>query len=291
MIKPTNNKKDKNRKFLHCTLLPKNRRGDIPITILVIGVVMVCTIALISFFLASISVRNNFIGIGLVEQLDSQIEENSFSGKTNFLENNAQTDLSQIILKAKDENIVDRKCKCGDNCQNYAAWISQSSLSNGISDPILLLSLMMQESSCNANAASGSSVGLMQINLANCGSYGLPSDSASCKQELINNPQKNIEIGANILKDKYEMFKGGKVFTGCSRTVSYDGWKAALRGYNGWGCGTDSFGNKITAQDNFVEEVTRRAETLRGNYIEKETTTGMFWWIKKIVSFSVEYKV
>jgi len=266
-----------------------NKRGDIPITILVIGVVMVCTLALISFFSSSLKVRNSFVGIGLVEKLDSQIEENSFYGTVSSTE--TETDLSAIILETKNNEIVRRTCNCGDNCQNYANWISQYSLASGIPDPVILLSLMMQESDCTANAFSGSSVGLMQINLANCGAYGLSSDQETCKQELISNTEKNIEIGATILKEKYDNFKDGKVFVGCTeRNVNYVEWEAALRGYNGWGCGKDSFGNKITAQDSFVEEVTRRVEILKGNYVEKETTKGILWWAKKIVSFSVEYK-
>jgi hypothetical protein len=55
-----------------------NKRGDIPITILVVGVVLICTIALVSFISSSISVRKSFTGIAIVEQLDSQIEENAF---------------------------------------------------------------------------------------------------------------------------------------------------------------------------------------------------------------------
>jgi hypothetical protein len=282
-----NNKQDKNRKFFHCNFFPKNRRGDIPITILVVGVVLVCAIALISFLSSSIKVRNSFVGIGLVEQLDAQIEENSFYGNVSSGET---SDLNKIINEAKNSKTVDRTCKCGSNCGDYATWILQSALHNGIQDPVILLSLMMQESDCTANAFSGSSVGLMQINLANCGSYGLPSDSVMCKQELIDNPAMNIEIGAKILREKYDTFKDGKVFVGCSRTVNYADWEAALRGYNGWGCGTDSSGKKITSQDNFVEEVMRRTEILKGNYVEKETTNGILWWAKKIVSFSVNYK-
>jgi hypothetical protein len=57
-----------------------NKRGDIPITILVVGVILICTIALVSFISSSISVRKTFTGISVVEQLDSQIEENYAKG-------------------------------------------------------------------------------------------------------------------------------------------------------------------------------------------------------------------
>ena len=52
-----------------------NRRGDIPITFLVIGVILVCCIAVFSFLSSTIKIRNSLIGINLVEKLNSQIEE------------------------------------------------------------------------------------------------------------------------------------------------------------------------------------------------------------------------
>ena len=263
-----------------------NRRGDIPIAILSIGVVLVCSIALFSFFNSTIKMRNNFVGIGLVEQLNSQIEDNYVNEKNSA---NSNEDINKIIAYAKQNTVVGRTCNCRASCDNFANWISQSSSKNGI-EPIILFSLMMQESDCTSKASSGSSVGLMQINLINCGSYGLPSDKDECKKQLINNPQLNIEIGAEILKDKYNAYGSGKIFVGCSRTVSYSGWEAALRGYNGWGCGKDILGNKIVEQDNYVEEVVRRSEALKGNYAEKETTSGLLWFKKKTVSFSVEFQ-
>jgi hypothetical protein len=280
-----NNQQAKSRKFLHCNFFPKNRRGDIPITILVVGVVLICSIGLISFVSSTTKIRTSFAGIGLVEQLDSQIEENYAKGSVSNPAN-----LNDLINIARNSKIINRICNCKDKCADYAQWISQSASNNNIPDAVLLLSLMMQESDCTQNAFSGSSAGLMQINLDNCGAYGLSSDKTECKNELVNNPEKNIEVGAKILREKYEASKDGKVFVGCERTVSYSEWQAALRGYNGWGCGTDSKGKKLVEQDNYVEEVIRRAEILKGNYVEKETTKGILWWVKKIVSFSVEYK-
>jgi hypothetical protein len=55
-----------------------NKRGDIPVTILVVGVVFICAIALMSFIASSISIRKSFTGIALVEQLNSQVEEHLF---------------------------------------------------------------------------------------------------------------------------------------------------------------------------------------------------------------------
>jgi len=56
-----------------------NKRGDIPITILVVGVLLVCSIAIISFFSSTIKARNSFIGVNLMEQLNIQIEKKIFN--------------------------------------------------------------------------------------------------------------------------------------------------------------------------------------------------------------------
>jgi len=53
----------------------KSKKGDIPITILVIGVFAVCSLALLSFFNSTIQTRNSFVGIDLMEKINLQIEE------------------------------------------------------------------------------------------------------------------------------------------------------------------------------------------------------------------------
>jgi len=58
----------------------KNKKGDIPISILIIGIVLVCCIAIISFFSSMNKVRNSFAGIATMEQLNSQLEQNTFNG-------------------------------------------------------------------------------------------------------------------------------------------------------------------------------------------------------------------
>jgi hypothetical protein len=270
-----------------------NKRADIAQMILVVGVVFICSLALLSFNISNLNIRNSFDGLGLVEQLNSQIEENYFykqqTGTGKVTEDVlVERDLIKAMNYAKENEknkLAGRTCDCGDKCGGYVSSISKSSSENGISDPILLLALMMQESDCTANAFSGSSTGLMQINLIHCGEYGLPSGKEECKQELMNNPEKNIEVGAKILKQYYNTFGEGKEFHGCNKVKDYDGWEAALRAYNGWGCDPN-----IPEQDNFVEEVMRRYGILKGGYLEKEKTEGILWWIKKTITFSVEYK-
>lgn len=58
-----------------------NKKADVPITILVIGIMLICAMALISFFSSTIKVRNSFVGINLVEKLNSQIEEKIFNNE------------------------------------------------------------------------------------------------------------------------------------------------------------------------------------------------------------------
>lgn len=74
-----NNKKEKN-KIFHNDFL-KNRKGDIPITILVIGVMLICAIAIVSFFSSTVKERNSFVGIDLVEKMNLQIEEKVFNNE------------------------------------------------------------------------------------------------------------------------------------------------------------------------------------------------------------------
>ena len=57
------------------------KKGNLPIIILVLGVLAVCSLALLSFYSANLKVSNNFSGIKLVEKLNSQIETNLYQGK------------------------------------------------------------------------------------------------------------------------------------------------------------------------------------------------------------------
>jgi len=52
----------------------KNKRGDISITILVIGVFAVCVLAIVSFFISKSSAQGNFIAPAVFENVSSQVE-------------------------------------------------------------------------------------------------------------------------------------------------------------------------------------------------------------------------
>lgn len=56
----------------------RNKRGDIPITVLVIGVIAVCCMALFSFSLSTTKIRDSFVGLGMMEKINSQIENKTF---------------------------------------------------------------------------------------------------------------------------------------------------------------------------------------------------------------------
>lgn len=57
------------------------KKGNVPITILVIGVFVVCIIALVSFFAFNISLRDSFFEVGLVEEVNHALEHYSFYGE------------------------------------------------------------------------------------------------------------------------------------------------------------------------------------------------------------------
>jgi hypothetical protein len=56
----------------------KNKRGDVAVTILVIGVFLVCSFALLTFFIADFKFSNSFVGVELMEKVNVQIDEYLF---------------------------------------------------------------------------------------------------------------------------------------------------------------------------------------------------------------------
>lgn len=196
--------------------------------------------------------------------LDSEFTDLNSGLNYDSVEKTNPNELNSAIDYAGENSVGERRCNCGDSCESYAKWILENSEENNIFDPLILVSIMMQESSCNSEASSGSSVGLMQINLeVHCGSKGLPEDKDECRNELLNNPEKNIEVGSIILRNSYddviENFGGERQFSGaCTeeyKQKTYSGWEAALRGYVGWGC--------AEGHDDYVEGVINRYNELR----------------------------
>ena len=61
-----------------------NKKGDISIVILVIGIIAICFLAILSFVKSDNDVDDNFLGIGLIETMNSVEEELNFYEKTEF---------------------------------------------------------------------------------------------------------------------------------------------------------------------------------------------------------------
>ena len=53
-------------------------KGNLPIVILVIGVFAVCSLALLTFLIADFRTNNSFVGIGIMLQLQEDIDEHAF---------------------------------------------------------------------------------------------------------------------------------------------------------------------------------------------------------------------
>lgn len=225
-----------------------------------------------------------------------------------------EDDVYNAIQYGVGKSLVNKRCQCTGFCEDYAEYIVEATKKENIPDPLILLSIMMQESRCIKTVSSSSSVGLMQIHLETwCGENGrkgLPEDEEECKKELIENHKKNIMIGAEILGDYYKQieklgkthpregnslcrnkqctkesceskdrrecdvkFVGGTYhyeFTGCSgESKYYQGLEAALRLYNGWGCGKKNDGTPYIEQDTYADEVMGRFNLL-AQYLENE---------------------
>jgi hypothetical protein len=62
--------------------LLKNKRGDIPITILVIGILAICILAIFSFYSSSKSVKDDFSSVGVIEKVLIVKEKISLYGES-----------------------------------------------------------------------------------------------------------------------------------------------------------------------------------------------------------------
>ncbi len=168
-------------------------------------------------------------------------------------------DMKKAIEYAKLNSVVNRNCLCGNNCEKYTQYLIDASTENGIPDPLLALSLMMQESSCEQEKVCPSTQygGLMQVC---CVISGCGKSKDTPYVENWNDEKTNIFAGTKELKSKYS--NSCKQFSSaCTeeyKTKTYCGWEYALRGYNGWGCNPS-----FPVQDKFVTQVIQRYEILK----------------------------
>ncbi len=52
----------------------RGKRGDVPIRVLVHVVFAVCSLALLAFFISVFKVSNDFVGIGVMDKMNAQID-------------------------------------------------------------------------------------------------------------------------------------------------------------------------------------------------------------------------
>jgi hypothetical protein len=212
----------------------KGRHGAIMNSYLfLILTIIVCALGVVLFM-----ERTGMMDISSLFNWNRPDDNNGFSDRS-------VTEVKNAMEYAKDNTVVKRKCDCGNSCNDYAEWVVKYSEENDVPDPLLVVSLIMQESSCrNVGCNELGYCGLMQIDESVAG---------------YENPQTNIKEGVEHLKGKYDTYKNGRYFEGCSkRHVYYDEWEAAMRGYNGWGCNID-----YANQDFFVDEIWERYEKLK----------------------------
>lgn len=74
----------------------KNKRGDISITILVIGVFVVCAFAIIAFIIYKPSTSNGFVNANLFEDLYSQVENYYFYLNAGLSPQQAVSNINQL---------------------------------------------------------------------------------------------------------------------------------------------------------------------------------------------------
>lgn len=60
-------------------LIRRNKKADVPVTILVIGIFAVCTLALLSFINSDKKAENSFSGVKVIEKANMNIERHTLN--------------------------------------------------------------------------------------------------------------------------------------------------------------------------------------------------------------------
>lgn len=81
-----------------------NKRGDVPITILVIGVFAICVLTIFSFALSSNKINNGMACVGLQETVYSIQEELEFK-KSQGMETFSEYEMEKVLVVVGD-NII-----------------------------------------------------------------------------------------------------------------------------------------------------------------------------------------
>lgn len=173
----------------------------------------------------------------------SEYQENEDSITVRYGSSNVEdlavlmSDLSDGKYQISTTHSGQEYCVCGDHCEDYAKSVIQYSEEYSV-DPLLVVSMMMKESSCKQSVGESSAgcVGTTQIcSYQSCVTSG-PKISALSDLEGEENYDSNIHCGVYLLKKKYDGgqndYPDGRLFTCINET--YTDWELALRYYNGW---------------------------------------------------------
>ncbi|MFH1308072.1 MAG: transglycosylase SLT domain-containing protein [archaeon] len=212
--------------------------------------------------------NNNQIGIINNYEIDMTANGYEYLDNTFIVGNKIYAVSSGVIAKVVQKvqvsgvkNYLGARKTC---MEDYSAWIEKYSLEYQI-DPVLVLALAIQESDCLQGKVT-SSYGVMQIEQ---GTYNQYCKDIASFSEIQSNAEKNIRCSAKILRNYYNLYGAygkesyyqSKVRVYCKDAkylntfLSYTGWDAALRAYNGLSC---SVGNPI-----YVEELNSVYNNLR----------------------------
>jgi hypothetical protein len=78
--------------------LIKNKKADIPITILTIMVVAICILAILSFIDSGKKYEPDYSGVGLIEEINSNVEKFYFYLNVGFSEDEAAEKIGAEII-------------------------------------------------------------------------------------------------------------------------------------------------------------------------------------------------
>lgn len=89
----------------------KNKKADIPITILVIMIVAICVLAILSFVGSETKVKSNYLGVELIEEINADVEKFYFYLNAGFLEDEAAEKIGAEIVDnrliiEKEKNLI-----------------------------------------------------------------------------------------------------------------------------------------------------------------------------------------
>jgi len=88
--------------------LIKNKKADVPITILAIMVVAICVLAILSFVGSKTKVQSDYLGVELIEEINADVEKFYFYLNAGFSEDEAAEKIGAEIV---DDRLIIEKEK------------------------------------------------------------------------------------------------------------------------------------------------------------------------------------